>query len=187
MSKLSLPDRAALLHAFFFRYCCHVTDTISHTWRVFARSPPSLHASRPLQTRLQTPADNTPPDPCKHASRPLQTRRYQTPADKALPDPCGQDAARPLQTRRCQTPADKALPDPCRQDPARPLQTRRCQTPADKTLPDPCRQDAARLLQTRRCCQAGAAMSACTAARTPLPATTLRSAPPVSQICRKVL
>ena len=73
-----------------------------------------------------------------------------TPADKTPPDPCRQDPARPLQTRPCQTPADKTLPDPCRQDPARPLQTRLCQTPADKTLPDPCRQDAA-ARQALRC------------------------------------
>ena len=148
MSKLSLPDRAALWHAFF-----SVSDTVA--------TSPTRFPTRGGCSLVHRQA-YTPPDPCKHASRPLQTRRCQTPADKTLPDPCRQHAARPLQTRRCQTPADKTLPDSCRQDPARPL-------------------------QTRRCCQAGAAMSACTAARTPLPATTLRSAPPVSQICRKVL
>ena len=40
------------MHFFCFRYCCRVTDTIFHTWRVFARSPPSLHVSH-------TPLDET--------------------------------------------------------------------------------------------------------------------------------
>ena len=112
MSKLSLPDRAALWHAFFLFQILlprhrhdfpHVAGVRSFTAKL---------------TRLQTPA-NTPPDPCRqHAARPLQTRRCQTPADKTLPDPCRQDSARPLQTRLCQTPADKTLPDPCRQDAA---------------------------------------------------------------------
>ena len=112
-------------------------------------------------TRLQTPA-NTPPDPCREdLARPLQTRRRcQTGAAMSA---CT-TARTPLSatTLRSAPPADK---------PVKPLQTRRCQTPADKTLPDPCRRDAARPLQTRRCCQTGAAMSACTTARTPLPAT----------------
>ena len=119
MSKLSLPDLAALWHAFF-----SVSDTV-------ATSP----------TRFPTRGG------CS-----LVHRQAYTP-----PDPCRQDAARPLQTRRCQTPADKTLPDSCRQDPARPL-------------------------QTRLCCQTGAAMLACTTARTPVPATTLRSAPPTGKL-----